>query len=337
MRIAIYEIEDWERQTFASLASTHEITFSPDPLGPNTADTDPDVDILSPFVYTRLTADVLARFPHLQLVATRSTGYDHIDTAYCRDNAITVCNVPTYGDNTVAEHVFGLLLAISHRLPQAVERTRRGDFTLHELRGFDLRGKTLGVVGTGNIGRYVIEIARGFRMRVLAYDIHRDEDLEIRLGFRYVALDELLAKSDIVTLHVPYNEHTHHMISEEQLSMMKRGVVLINTARGALVDTRALVRALGDGRVSAAGLDVLTEEPTIREEAELLHSLFRKEHDLETLLANHILLRLDNVVVTPHSAFNTREAIERILNTTMENIASYARGEPQNIVVGSIG
>jgi D-lactate dehydrogenase len=337
VKIAVFEVEDWERDAFQTLSDRHEIAFSHEPLdSPEEAQRHADAQVLSPFIYSDLDADMLRRFPALELVVTRSTGFDHIDTEYCRDNGIMVCNVPTYGDNTVAEHVFGLLLAISHRLPEAVDRTRRGDFSQQGLRGFDLRGKTLGVVGTGAIGRYVIEIARGFRMRVLAYDVRQDEELEITLGFRYCSLDEVLARSDIITLHVPYNEHTHHLLDDAAFQKMKQGVVIINTARGGLIDIRALVRGLADGKVSAAGLDVLPEEPTIREEAELLHSIFREEHDLAALLADHILLRLRNVIITPHSAFNTQEAIERILHTTVENIVAYEQGKPQNVVAGTI-
>ncbi len=170
-------------------------------------------------------------------------------------------------------------------------------------------------------------------MEVLAYDVVQDEKAADRLGFRYAEMDELLSNSDVITLHVPANEKTHHLLSVEEFGKMKDGVVLINTARGSVVDIQALVRAFSEGKVAAAGLDVLPDEPVIREEAELLRSVYRKKYDLETLLSNHILLRLRDVIITPHSAFNTREAVERILNTTVENIAAYARGEPQNVVV----
>ena len=232
---------------------------------------------------------------------------------------------------TTPSRTSGLLLAISHRL-RAVDRTRR-DFSQQGLRGFDLRGKTLGVVGTGAIGRYVIEIARGFRMRVLAYDVRQDEELEITLGFRYCSLDEVLARSDIITLHVPYNEHTHHLLDDAAFQKMKQGVVIINTARG-IQSTSAPWSRVGRRQVSAAGLDVLprADHPGGR----LLHSIFREEHDLAALLADHILLRLRNVIITPHSAFNTQEAIERILHTTVENIVAYEQGKPQNVVAGTI-
>lgn len=245
-----------------------------------------------------------------------------------------VCNVPFYGECTVAEHVFGLLLTISHNLTKAINRTRRGDFTMQGLRGFDLLGKTIGIVGTGRIGQCVIRIAKGFGMDILAYDVNPQEDFAFTMGFRYVDLNKLLSRSDIITLHVPAIKETYHLISHKEFAVMKKGVVLINTARGCIIDTHALLNALAEGKVAAVGLDVLPEEPVIREEAELLRSVFQKKHNLEEILAGHVLLRLRNVYITPHSAFNTKEAIQRILDTTVENITAFALGRPQNIVRG---
>lgn len=332
MKIVVFEVEQWEQRAFEALGAEHAIEFVGEPLTPENAAAFADADALSPFIYSKLSGKTLRQLPRVKLIATRSTGFDHIDLAHCGAKGITVCNVPVYGDNTVAEHVFALLLALSHKLVEAVDRTRRGDFSLQGLRGFDLRGKTLGVIGTGSIGQCVIEIARGFRMEVVACDVRPDAALAARLGFRYADLDELLAVSDVVTLHVPSNEKTRNLLSHEQFAKMKDGVVLINTARGDLVDIRALAKAIGEGKVAAAGLDVLPEEAAVREEAELLYSVYRRRYDLETLLVNHILLRLRNVIITPHSAFNTREAVERILETTVDNIRSFARGEPRNVV-----
>ena len=336
MKIVVFEVDAWERGEFQKLEAEHEIVFLNAPLNQESARRHSGADVISTFIYSSLDAETLQNFDHLKLIATRSTGFDHIDLDYCAERGVMVCNVPEYGQNTVAEHVFGLLLTISHRLREAMDRTRRGDFSLQGLQGFDLFGKTLGVIGTGHIGRCVIEIAKGFRLRVIAHDVKPDEEMAARLGFRYLGLGELLRESDIVTLHVPANEQTHHLLSFEEFELMKDGMILINTARGSVVNVRALLRAIADGKVAAAGLDVLPEEPVIREEAELLRSIFRQRHDLETLLADHILLRLRNVYITPHSAFYTREAIQRILNTTVENIAAFARGEPGN-VVGAIG
>lgn len=199
-----------------------------------------EAEIVSTFVSSILSASVLARLPHLRFIATRSTGYDHIDRAYCRSHGITVSNVPDYGDATVAEHVFALLLAVARNLIEAVERTRRGNFSQAGLRGFELRGMTLGVIGTGRIGRRVIEIAKGFGMAVVAFDVHPNEEAARRLGFRYADLDALLATADVVTLHVPATPQTAGLLSDRAFGLMRSGAVLINTARGNVVDVPAL-------------------------------------------------------------------------------------------------
>lgn len=289
-------------------------------------------EIISPFVYSRLDASVLSRFAHLKLIATRSTGFDHIDLGYCRSGGITVCNVPGYGDSTVAEHVFALLLGLARKITDAVERTRRGRFDQTGLRGFELKDKTIAVIGAGRIGMRVIEIARGFAMKVIAVDARPDEAAARRLGFRYASLDAALGQADVVTLHVPATLGTQGLISERELARMKPGAVLINTARGSVIDVEALVRALDDGRLAGAGLDVLPQEPQLREEAEIFRTDSESDIDLKALVANHVLLRLPNVLVTPHNAYNTTEAIARIIDTTLANIEAFARGTPQNVV-----
>mgnify|MGYP006289105465 CR=1 FL=1 len=337
MRICVFEVEEWEREAFRELGEVHDVCFVRESLTPATVKDHTDAEVVSVFIYSKVTAEVLEQLPNLKLVSTRSTGYDHIDGEWCDAHAVPVTNVPTYGDNTVAEHTMGLLLTISHNLTEAIDRTRKGDFTFTGLQGFDLLGKVFGVIGTGSIGQHVIRMARGFDMDVIAFDVKPDEDLASSLGFRYVDMDELLETADVITLHVPYSAKTHHLIGEDEFAKMKDGVVFLNTSRGPLMDVKALVGALARRKVRAVGLDVLPEEPTIREEAELLHQAFREHHHMETLLADHILLRLRNVYITPHSAFNTREAVERILRTTAENIRAYAAGSAQNVVnqVGS--
>lgn len=334
MEIVVFELEEWERTAFEGLADQQSVRYADEELDRGNAQQFRDAEIISPFIYSDLDADVLRRFDNLQMIATRSTGFDHIDLDYCNEHEIVVSNVPSYGENTVAEHTFGLLLTISHRLREATDRTRRGDFSLKGLQGFDLRGKTLGVIGTGNIGRYVIEIAKGFQMEVLAHDVVQDDELAARLDFRYVDLETLLGQADVVTLHVPANPQTRHLLSQDEFAKMKDGAILLNTARGDVVNNQALLQALADGKVAAAGLDVLPEEPVIREEAELLRSVFREEHNLESLLTDHILMRMRNVVITPHSAFYTREAVGRILETTVANIQGFMQGEPQHVVNG---
>lgn len=335
MKIVIFEIEPWERQAFEGLEVEHDLVYENGRLNRDKAQLLADADIVSTFIHSSLNRDVLQRFSDLKLIATRSTGFDHIDLDACAEKGTAVANVPAYGDHTVAEHVFALLLAISHNMVEAVDRTRRGNFSLEGLDGFDLQGKTMGVIGTGNIGQHTAKIARGFGMEVLAFDVAPRGTMAREIGFTYVGMTELLSRSDVISLHVPGTNETRKLISTKEFDTMKDGVVLINTARGSVVDTEAMLRALSSGKLRAAGLDVLAEEPAVREEAELLRSYFSKAHNMDTLLADHILLRMRNVIITPHSAFNTREAVQRILSTTRDNIDCFIRGKPCHVVNGS--
>ncbi len=334
MKIVVFEAEAREQSAFKPLAATHEVVFVAAPLKSDNADVYADADIVSTFIYSDLNRVVLEKLRGLRLIATRSTGYDHIELEYCETKRIAVANVPTYGENTVAEHVFALLLALAHRLPEAVERARSGRFSPAGLEGFDLAGKTIGVVGTGHIGRHVVRIAKGFSMDAVAFDVNPDEAYARELGFRYLSFDGLLAVSDVVSLHAPATAETHHLLSAGAFERMKDRVIVINTARGSLIDAHALIMALRSGKVAGAGLDVLADEPLIREEAELVCSLFSGEHDLRDVVADHILLHMPNVIVTPHSAFNTREAVMRIVEVTVANIEVFVSDRAQNIVAG---
>jgi D-lactate dehydrogenase len=332
MRIAFLELQPWEEKYLRErLGRQHEIVVSHEVLDDEHFDKFADAEVLSPFVYSRLTAERLARLPRLKMIATRSTGFDHIDMAEAGKRGVTVCNVPFYGENTVAEHTFALILALSRKVHEAFVRVRAGNFSLDGLRGFDLKDKTIGVVGAGRIGLHVIRIARGFGMKVLAFDIKRDNFWAEVLGFEYAELDELFGRSDIITLHAPYNRHTHHLINRDNIHRIKRGAILINTARGGLVNTDALLKALEDGILAGAGLDVLEGEETIYEESALLGDATNPEK-LRTAIQNHVILKKPNVVFTPHNAFNSQEALERILDTTADNIAAFAAGAAKNVV-----
>lgn len=333
MKIVVFETEEWELEPLRSLAHGHDVDFVPGRIKPENAADYAHAEIISPFVYSSVTADTINALPNLKMIATRSTGYDHIDVEACKARGIALATVPTYGDTTVAEHVFALLLAVSHKMVEATDRTRRGDFHQSGLQGFDLQGKTIGIVGTGHIGQCTIRIARGFDMNVVAHDIAPDDEAARQLGFDYVPFPELLARSDVVSLHIPGGSDTDHLFDDAVFDAMKDGAVLINTARGNLIDVNALLKALATGKLAGAGLDVLPEEPTIREEAELLRSVYLRRHNLETLLADHVLLHMRNVVITPHSAFNTKEAVQRILQTTRQNIDAFLDGAPLNRVV----
>ena len=332
MKVVVFETEEWEHQACLSLEPEHVVTCTRQALNGQTAARFSEAEIVSTFVNSRLDVGVLSSLPHLRLIATRSTGYDHIDLDWCKANGVDVANVPNYGDSTVAEHAFALLLAVARNLVEAVERTRHGNFSQGGLRGLELREKVLGVVGAGRIGRRVIEIARGFGMTVIAHDTYPDEECAGLLGFTYGSLDEVLAMADVLTIHVPATPESENLISDREFGLMKLGAVLINTARGNVVDTSALVRALADGKIRGAGLDVLPQEPLIREEAQIFRQESSDGYDLKSLVANHVLLQFPNVIVTPHNAYNTESAVRRIVETTVENIKAFARGVPCHLV-----
>ncbi|RLE42387.1 hydroxyacid dehydrogenase [Candidatus Woesearchaeota archaeon] len=332
MRIAFFEIKGWEKPFLRRMLKEHELEFFKEPLTLDTANLAKQYSVVSVFIYSKITRELLKKLPKLKLLVTRSTGFDHIDINACKKHGIVVCNVPYYGENTVAEHTFALILSISRNIHKSYLRTLRNDFSIEGLKGFDLMGKTLGVIGTGHIGLHVIRIAKGFSMRVLAYDIHPNTVAAEVLGFRYVSMEQLLKKSDIITLHVPYNKHTHHLINKHTIKLMKRGAILINTSRGGVVDTEALIEALDSGILAGVGLDVLEGEDLIKEEKQLLYDKANLEK-LAQLVKDHILLSRDNVVFTPHIAFYSQEALERILATTVQNIIAFLRGKPENTVV----
>ncbi|MFC3068499.1 hydroxyacid dehydrogenase [Phenylobacterium soli] len=333
MKLVVFEAAEWERDACLRLEPNHQVRCTAERLTPTLARQYADAEVVTTFIKSELTAAVIAALPDLKLIATRSTGYDHIDLGACARRRVAVCNVPDYGDPTVAEHAFALLLAVSRRIVEAATRTRAGDFGMEGLRGFDLAGRTIGVVGAGRIGRRVIQIGRGFGMTAVAVDATPDAKAAARLGFEYVSLPELLRRSDVVSLHVPGGSATRDLISDAEFAQMKPGSVLINTARGGVVNASALLRALKGGRLAGAGLDVLSEEPLLREEAEI----FRLDAplspgQLRELVAANVLIRQPHVVVTPHIAYDTQEALHRILATTLSNIEAFAHGAPTNLV-----
>ena len=332
-KIVFFETEKWEEEYFTRAFPNDDLHFSPLILEPNHdyEGTLYEAEVLSVFSFDQLPKEVLEKFPNVKHIAIRSTGYDNIDLAYCKEKNIVISNVPAYGVHSVAEHTFALMLALSRKLIPSIERTRKGDFTLDGLRGFELFGKTLGVIGTGNIGSVVAKLGLGIGMKVIAHNRHEDDELK-SLGVQFVDLDALLGQSDIVTLHLPYMEATKHTINMENISKFKRGALLINAARGGLVQTQAILEGLEQKILAGAGLDVLEEEYNMREERELLSTKFLDSHDLKTQLMDHILLDQENVIITPHNAFNTNEAVHQILETTVKNIQQFLANAPQNIV-----
>jgi D-lactate dehydrogenase len=334
VNITFFELEGWEKPTLIEHLPEHRLALHEEPLSPAHYADLADCEVISPFIYSRIADEVLDAMPALRLVVTRSTGYDHIDIEACNRRGVVVCNVQEYGSQTVAEHCFALILALSRQLIKAYTAMRVTGAPARdarELRGFDLRGKTLGVVGAGGIGLHVIRIAGSFGMRVLVFDMTRRQTLADVLGFEYTDLDTLLAASDIVTLHCPATPATTHMINRESISRMKHGALLINTARGELVDTTALLEALQSGQIAGAGLDVFEGEAIVREEAQLLSTEYDRQQLLAAINANNLLKR-DDVIVTPHNAFNSQEAVERILSSTVASISAFIAGKPTSTV-----
>jgi D-lactate dehydrogenase len=333
MKIHYFSSEKWEDEFVRAKLPNEEIIFHDGSLAAFPDLTDPDAQALCTFIESSIGEAEFARFPSLKLIATRSTGFDHIDMAAAKARSIAIANVPYYGENTVAEFAFALILALSRRIVEADERVREtGMFSLNNLRGFDLAGKTLGVIGCGHIGMHAIRMANGFGMKVISFDTHQDAELVQKFNFSYLPLEELLAASDIVTIHVPYNEHTHHLINKENIGKIKKGAYLINTARGAVIETEALIEALKNNIIAGAGLDVLEEEGDMSDEIALLSAPHPKEEELKIVLENHYLINHPRVIVTPHLAFDTTEAVERILDTTIENIKNFSAGAPTNVV-----
>lgn len=333
MKIHYFSGEPWEEAYVRDKLPDEEVEFHHGPLSAFPDLADPEAAVLSVFIESRIGENELKRFPNLKLIATRSTGFDHLDLAAAKARGIAVANVPYYGEHTVAEFAFGLLLALSRCIIDGDERVREtGAFSHENLRGFDLSGKTIGIVGCGHIGVHAVRMANGFGMKVLGFDVHQNDDLAQKLNFTYAPLAELLAASDIVSLHVPYNEHTHHLINRDNIGSFKKGSYLVNTSRGAVVETDALVEALKNGVIAGAALDVLEEEGELSDETAFLTAPHPNLEGLRIALENHYLIRHPRVIVTPHMAFNTTEAVERILDATIGNIKSFETGSPTNVV-----
>ena len=344
MIIYFLEAEPPEREYFVQRLTGHDVTFvsSLEEVGK-------DVEVLSIFINTRVTPEFLDMCPRLRLIATRSSGTDHLPLEACRERKVAVATVANYGVRTVAEHTFALLLALSRRLREVMNKPATTRFSYESTRGFDLEGKTMGIIGMGHIGQSVAELAHAFRMKVLAYDLEQPVCLERSLDFTYVPLPELLAQSHVVSLHAPLTPATYHILNRETLAQCRRGVLIINTARGALIDSQALRDALDSGQVGGAGLDVLQDERILRNTVSQIIAGDIVRHlrsdaqaydardadrvrELQELLLSDALLARLNVVFTPHVAFNSVETFEMLQTVTAETILAFAEGRLINEV-----
>jgi D-lactate dehydrogenase len=397
MKLGFFEAEGWEKEILERELPDLEIYFTSERLAKDNVKNFQYLDILSIFISSEIDKEIIDSLPSLKLITTRSTGYDHIDYEYCRSKGILVCNVPEYGTKTVAEWTIGLMLTLIRKIYYAVDQIKENEsFDLKNLRGEELYEKTLGVIGTGRIGKEVIKLAKAFGMNILAYDTFPDENFAKEYNVTYTSLEELLKNSDVITIHVNLNPSTYHLINKENIKFIKSESYLINTSRGGIVETEALLYALKEGILKGVALDVLEEETEIKEELELLvkyvsspdkqsdtfnnlpgykpdillgsgpdtsgkhpgNSSVNNPGNLSgknpgkilsnssgthpgksdiketafTLWQNHILMKMPNVLITPHNAFNSKEAIERILMTTIENIKKFLEGNSINLI-----
>lgn len=321
-RVAMYDAKSYDRRAFeAHTGADTTWTWIGAHLDPHTADLAIGHQAVCAFVNDDLSRPTLERLAQLgvRLVALRCAGYNNVDLSAAAALGLSVVRVPAYSPHAVAEHALALVLALNRKTHRAFNRVREGNFSLVGLVGFDLHGSTAGVVGLGTIGRCCAEIFRGLGMRVLAFDVRPDRAFAERTGVELVDLHALLQQSDVVSLHAPLVPETHHLIDAERIAMMKRGVMLINTSRGALVDTGALIEGLKTGHIGAAGLDVYEEE-----------SEYFFEDRSDRTITDDLLARLmtfNNVMVTSHQAFLTEQALTNIAETTLSNIREFIGGK----------
>lgn len=324
MKIGFFNIRANEDEFYKNALQGNEVECFTTSLTSGSLPPNLDFEIISVFTDSKVDASIIESFPNLKLIAARSTGFDHIDLKKAAEKGIAVVNVPAYGETTVAEFAFALLLAITKKVIKAAESVRETEkFNREGLLGFDLKGKTLGIIGTGHIGASAIKISKGFDMTVLAFDAFPNKELSETLGFTYTSLEDLFSKSDFISIHVPYLPSTKHMINQNNISFIKRGAVIINTSRGEVVETEALIHGLKTGILMGAGLDVLENELALRIEGQ--------DSSLTTQL-NDRLMEMDNVIVTPHIASSTKEAMDRIKQTSVDNIKAFINSSPQNLV-----
>lgn len=331
-KIIVYDSTENERNAFLVLSAEHQVEFIDEQLSENNCVS--DADIISIFVSSKANAKILSKFDNLGLIAARSTGFNNIDIKAANKRNIAVSTVPTYGEHTVAEYVFALTLMLTRKMRGAINQVQTAEINSDLIHGNDLYGKHLGIIGAGKIGRRVARIAKAFGMKVHISDPYVNESVITKMGCYKCSLGDLLQRSDIVTLHTPLTADTKHMMSKKQFDSIKKGAILINTARGELVDTKELVRALDEGILSAAGIDVLEDEQYLdADEEELMLTHGRPTNiSLEHALEINILKNKPNVIITSHNAYNTVEAIKRINDTTVDNINNFLRSTPSNVI-----
>jgi D-lactate dehydrogenase len=336
MKIYFFGVDDWEKlhleRKLKEYGIKGEFLFTKEALNETNVELYKDADIISVFIYSEITKNVIDRMPNLKFIVSRAATYEHIDIEYAKKKGILVSYVPGYGNNTVAEFTFAMILALARKLKPMIKNTSEGKFTREGLMGIDLLGKTIGIIGTGRIGAHVARLAYGFGMNILAYDRTKKPELIENYGVEYVGLEELLMRSDVITVHLPYTRATKYTLNKFNLKLTKLDAMLINTSRGAVVEIEAVVEALKEGRLAGGvALDTLEEE--IGKEEELLKRDQVPAIKIEKAAEKYYLLNEDNVILSPHLAYYTKDALERILDISVEEISLFIKGEkPKNLV-----
>lgn len=331
-KIVFYDVTETENKVFDSLKAENEVVLIKESLSQDNLAA--DADVISVFVSSTISKQLIDKMDNLKLIACRSTGFNNVDFAACKARNISIVNVPTYGERTVAEYTFALILALSRKILPSVQQTMQGTIDSSLVRGHDLFGKTIGIVGLGRIGKNVAKFAEAFGMKVLAYDPFAKAESLGDFNLSLVELPELLKLSDFVTVHAPLTDDNRHLFDSEKFAGMKQGSIFINTARGELMVTSDLIDALQSGHLAGAGIDVLEGEQLVDvSEEELLLKKGRVSAELlQQAVANNVLVKLPTAIVTAHNAYNTGEAIRRINTTTRENIEAFLVGNTQNEV-----
>ncbi|MEL7499982.1 MAG: 2-hydroxyacid dehydrogenase [Planctomycetota bacterium] len=321
MKVAVFSTRSYDRDSFTQRnRGRHELVFFEPRLAAETASLAQGFDCVCAFVNDELNEEVLKQLHHggTRLIALRSAGFNHVQLDVAERLGMTVVRVPAYSPNAIAEHTVGLILSLNRKIHRAYGRVREANFSLDGLLGFDLVGKTVGVVGIGRIGIIVVNIMKGFGCRVLAYDVQPSEEA-LETGAEFTDLDTLFRQSDIITLHCPLTPESHYLIDEDAITKMKTGVMLINTGRGAIIDTRAVINGLKQGKIGHLGLDVYEEE------ADLFFEDLSEQVIHDDVFAR--LLTFPNVLITGHQAFFTEQALTQIADITLENIRQFESGE----------
>jgi len=319
MKIAFFSTKSYDREFFDKYVSAHEIIYFEAPLNEQTANLATGCNAVCVFVNDKLNAGIIAELKKagVQLITLRCAGFNNVDLAAAKANDIKVVRVPAYSPHAVAEHAVALILTLNRKTHKAYNRVREGNFSLERLTGFDLYGKTVGVIGTGKIGESFCDIMLGFGCRVLAFDLVENKQLAVK-GVEFLPLIEVFEQADIISLHCPLNEQTKHIINGQTIQMMKEGVMLINTSRGGLIDTMSVIHALKTGRIGYLGLDVYEQE----------EKLFFNDLS-ENIIQDEVIMRLlsfPNVLITSHQGFFTEEALTQIAQTTLSNIDAFEAG-----------